>query len=68
MVRISTSTPISRREAWMISAIFLRSSLPWLVISSKAKGLPFFTRMPSALRSVQPASARRARARWGSYG
>ncbi len=50
----------------MISATFLRSSLPWLVSSSKVNGLPSFTSIPLALRVFQPASASSAAARLGS--
>ena len=65
--RISTVTPSSRSCACTISAIFLRSSLPWLVSTSNENGRPSFTSRPSLLR-VQPASASRRRALSMPYG
>ena len=51
----------------MISAIFLRSSLPWLVRMVKVNGLPSLSSTsPSPLRSFQPASASSAFAFSGS--
>ena len=64
-MRMSTPMPTSRSEAWMISATFLRSSLPWFVSSSKVKGLPSFSSSPWPLR-FHPASASSAAAFLGS--
>src|SRR5213593_4653244 len=61
ITRMSTWTPSSLSDAWTISATFLRSSLPWLVRSSKAKGWScLFTSTPSAF-FFQPASEQRSR-------
>ena len=69
MVWMSVWTPISFSRSWMISAIFFRSSLPWLVRIVKLKGWPsLLRRMPSPFLSVHPAAARSCLAFAGSYG
>src|SRR5438093_11873148 len=68
MTRISTWTPMSLSEAWMISATFRPSSLPCALRRSNLNGCPFLSRMPSEFFSFQPAAASGDAALAGSDG
>jgi len=55
MTLMIASTPIAFRFCWMISAVLMRSLLPWLVMIVNRKALPSFSRMPSLFLSLQTA-------------
>ena len=63
---IVASTPTFFRNSWMMIAVSLTVWSAWSCRREKDRRLPSLTRMPSG-PGFQPASARSALARFGSY-